>query len=338
LLLRLSLIKAAHFIVLTCAIFSVITLYGFEQTYDYNNYKNWFEIVNSYYSPHFVFKDPFYFLLSIFYGGLGMPVYWVIATLVFLSLFTKLIFIYRFSYSVFFLFVWLYFCRVFFIHDLIQFRIAAASGFGAIFISSLVSNNKKAAIGWLLLAISIHMSTILYFFIYSFFGISKKSSLTNKYFYVSLVFLPICLFLGADEQIFINVIGIIPIIGPRVIPYLNGTYAYETLSLINFYLFSKLFFYVFFVVLNSIKNKASINKDKLVLHYLSFFCSIFGTCLFLLFRWNDALALRFSDTFLVFDILFFSMFVIYFNARAKVLVFLMLITFGFFLLYSSLRV
>lgn len=337
-MLRLSLIKFAHFIVLLCAVIIVIYTYRFEQSYDFYNYKNWFEIVNSYYSPHFIFKDPFYYFLSIFYGSLGFSVLLPIVTLVFLSLFTKLIFAFRLSYAVFILFVWLYFCRVFFIHDLIQFRIAAASGFGALFVSCLIDNKRRLSIFWLFLAIITHMSTLLYVFIFNLFSISKKSCHTNRYFYLFFSFVPLCLAFGTSEVFFVKLISMIPIVGDRVVPYINGTYAYESLSLINTYLLAKILFYIVFIFLNLKKQISQECRGAFVFHYLSFFCSVLGTCFFLLFRWNDALALRFSDTFLIFDVLFFSMFVNYFNANSKVLVSILIFVFGLFLLYPSLRV
>lgn len=331
-----SAIKLLFFFMILFFFILFVFLYNFENSPDYLNYRNWFIVVNSYFSPHFVFKDPLFYFLSIFFGSLNFTVILPIITLITISFLAKINFAFKLDSLVFIIFIWLYFCRVFFIHDLVQFRVAAATGFCLLFVSNLLQSRNKKAFLWLTLSVLTHASAIFFIFLYKFVQFSRASVNTNKYIVLFLCLLGVSFFIGVEDNTFIQLLESLPFLGERIKPYLNGIYEYKNLSLVNTYLFVKVGCYALFIFVVFWSRRGLVYIS--VLHFLSFFCSIFGTSLFLIFRWNDSIALRLSDVFLIFDILLFSLFLNYFDAKGKGVLFIILLVLGLLLLYPSLRV
>ncbi|MGI1939177.1 EpsG family protein [Shewanella oncorhynchi] len=317
--------------------FVVFFLTDLSESADFDNYQNWFHAVTAYNDTYFLYKDPLYAFLSVAAAKIGLQVDSVIYALVFISLTSKVFYSASLGFSVSIIFLWLYFCRFFFVHDLIQFRIAAASGFALLFFYYFFRGKKNVSYMFFSLAILIHLSSILYIVIIPIVNHVKSKQLSASVFFSSCLMILLSLVFGDWTELFIQFFGNLPIIGDRIAPYLSGLYKFEALSLINSYLIFKLLLFLVFVILVCHHDKP-IKTNLFDFQLVVFYLSMFGTTLFLLFRWNDSLALRFSDAFGIFDILFMSMFPMIFEKKLSYIVYFFVFIVGFAFLYSSLRV
>ncbi|MFG0729877.1 EpsG family protein [Photobacterium damselae] len=308
-----------------------LNIFDISSTYDYLNYSEWFSNISNNLSNYYIYKDPFFYLISKVVLFVDGGVNNVLLTLVLISIFCKLWFAYKLPVNIFFIFLWLYFCRLFFIHDLIQFRIAVGTGFGLLFFINYIDDNKGRAFIFILLALSIHLSTLLYLIVVPLYKFVNKNTISKKAIFLVVASFFISIYLGGNNIGLIAIFKSIPILYSRMAPYIDGSYAYTTLSLVNGYLYIKITFYIMFVAM-FIYNKKNIDTY----FYLLFLISIVNTDLFLIFRWNDSIALRISDALSVFDLLFISFFLN--KYRDKLLITMIIFIVGLIMLHSSVKV
>ncbi|WP_017023799.1 EpsG family protein, partial [Vibrio rumoiensis] len=306
-----------------------------ESSQDYLNYLNWFEdvIQTNDNVGFFRLKDPAFNLLSEVSHILGGGVFWVIFSLVSIAIFSKVIFLKRFEHQIILTFILLYFCKFFFVFELTQFRAAASISTATLAFFLFIDKKYLKSYMCLLVALAIHMSALLILLCIPLFLLIYKVKNQGRIVFILLLFLLFAVVFPFNFALLDNV----PILGSRINPYINGEYPIQQLSLINSYLIVKSAFLFFYVIwFNCKKNKRIITVNYFYLH-LFFYISYLSTFIFIVFRQNDVMALRVSEFFSLFDLLFFTLLVGVFNKESKLLFRLLLTLLCSVFLFSSIK-
>ncbi|WP_432413957.1 EpsG family protein [Pantoea allii] len=317
---------------------AVFIIFDFANSPDFQSYLNWYESsVNlSYLDTWVLLKDPgFYFISNVSYF-LSLGVLGVIFILFTISISTKMFVAYRFlNAEMFFWFGALYLSRLFIIHDLIQYRAGAAIGLCFLsFFFYLNSYRLRAGVVFLIAA-SIHLSAILILVVIPLHSFLRKRQSANLFNFIVITFiLSFSIVLIDPYRLFMELMAKIPFLQERILPYIDGSYQTSAIPLFNTYVLIKISVFMFFlrwIYLN--KNKELVRKNYLL--YLSFFISYFSLLLGWFFRGNDSLAIRLSDFFCIYDILFFVLAMNVFAVSSKPLYRLFILISAAIFLYSS---
>jgi len=325
--------------VLTLCVFVSYLLFFFardvESSQDYHNYLSWFLSASKAYDSNslVVLKDPAFFYLSNLALQLNAGVNFVILILVSISIFSKVIFIKRYDTVIIGSFFFLYFCKIFFVLEMTQFRAAAAIGLSLL--SFIYFSEKKYFKSFfiLLLSLSVHLSAILILFSIPIVYLAKKTShektlLTATTF--SLLFAVVFPFK-------LEYFTFLPVVGERVVPYLENSGNIVSLSLLNSYLLIKVVLFLVYIswfLFKRDERVITIDRANLKLFFL---LSAFGTYCFISFRFSDSIALRVSEFYLVFDLLFFSYLSKVFYRESRLYFRAVLFLLSLMFLYSSLK-
>lgn len=306
-----------------------------ENSQDYLNYLDWFEdiIQTNQHVDFLQLKDPAFNFLSEVSHMFGGGVFSVVLSLVSIAIISKIMFLIRFDTRIILAFIPLYFCKLFFIFELTQFRAAASISTATLAFFLFIDNKYFKSILCLLVALAIHMSALLIILGIPLFFLVSKVKNQEKLVSIFLLIIFFSIIFPFDFSLLTN----IPVVGSRITPYINGEYKAENLSLINFYLLIKLSFLFFYAVWFCFKKVKGIKDNRDFYLHLFFYMSCLSTILFLVFRQNDAIALRLSEFFSVFDLLFFSFLVVVFNKESKVIFRLMLFFLCCVFLFSSIK-
>lgn len=325
--------------VLTVCVFVSYLLFFFvrdvKHSQDYHNYLSWFLSVSKANdsSSLIVFKDPAFFYLSKLAIYLNAGVNLVIFILVSISIFSKVIFIKRHETVIVASFFFLYFCKIFFVLEMTQFRAAAAIGLSLLTFTYYIDKRYFKSFVILLLSLSIHLSSILIVFSIPVVYLAKRVSFEKA----TLIFVILSMLFAVLFPFKLEYFTFIPIIGERIVPYLENSGNIVSLSLLNSYLLIKVslfIIYVFWFLFKRDPSVISVDRSNLKLFFL---LSAFGTFCFISFRVSDSIALRVSEFYLVYDLLFFSYLskVFYRDSRVYFRAVLFLLSLVF--LYSSLK-
>lgn len=304
----------------TCAITTFFFLYDVSKTPDFYSYLNWYEtsISGSLSNQWVYFKDPAFFVLSNISYDIGLGVNGVIFTLIFTSLFLKVFFVKKFySGEIFFWVVILYMARLFIIHDFIQYRAGAAVGVSSLFTYFYIKGNKAKAFLLLCIALCIHLSALLMLLILPikrYLLRHEKQNLLGPIIFLFTIL--ICIVILDPFKPIIEQIMTIPVLQARLSPYLNGQYEVISAPIFNSYIAVKLISYVIFVCW-LYKNQSTVTVEKYFFLYILFFISLTGLGLYWFFRINDALSIRFSDFFALYDLIFIASLLQVFNPSGR---------------------
>lgn len=306
-----------------------------ETSQDYKNYLSWFiSIANGGGGEGILsLKDPAFYMLSKLSVAFNGGVYFVIFSLVSIAIFSKAILLSRFDVIIILTFTLLYICKFFFTLELTQFRAAAAIGLSLL--SLMYYSERKVALSGfaIILALTVHLSAILILLALPIIYLSRKA----KYQKLILLSMMLLLLMAIATPIKLSFFVFIPLIGERLIPYLDSSYQVYELSLLNSYLFIKIIMYLMYVAWFFLKRDSKvINSDRNNLQ-LFFYLSCLGTFFFIAFRLNDAIALRLSEFYSVFDLLFFAFLSKVFSKEAKLYFRYLLLLLSSAFLYSSLN-
>lgn len=275
-----------------------------ETSQDYHNYAAWYEAAIYYnlLDNFLLLKDPSFVLLSNISSFFNGGVYVVIFTLVSISIISKAFLLTRFENSIIVTFCFLYLCKFFFTLELTQFRSAAAIGLAILSLVFYIEKRWMLSMFILLFALTIHLSAMLILLSIPIAFLVKQV----KYEQIIVLSFMFLLFLGVLFPIDLNSFVFLDFIGKRINPYLDNSYNVTSLSLINFYFLIKVTLLSVFCAWFFLTRTRSIQEYNAYFLQLFFYLSCLGTLLFVVFRLNDAIALRLSEFYSVFDLLFLS--------------------------------
>lgn len=297
-----------------------------ENSQDYDNYLSWYfsSIKESSTGSVLSIKDPAFYFFSNFSALFDGGVYFVIIIFVSISIFSKVFLIAKFDTAIIATFSLLYFCKFFFTLELTQFRAAAAIGLSLVSLSFYMDRKFFSSFFILLISLCFHLSAFLIVLTIPILFLVKK----DKYEKTIVLLFVFLMLLGIMFPMDLSFFVFLPVIGERLVPYFDASYKVVALSLLNSYLLIKITLYTLYVLWFYIwrdEKVKSMNRYYLQL----FFCfSCLGTFFFIFFRLNDSIALRLSEFFSVFDLLFFAFLSKVFSKESKVY-------FRFFLLFLS---
>ncbi|MDF7790943.1 EpsG family protein [Pantoea ananatis] len=317
---------------------AVFILFDFANSPDFQSYLNWYEssVNASYLNTWVLLKDPGYYFISNFSYYLSLGVLGVIFVLFTISISTKMFVAYRFlNAEMFFWFGVLYLSRLFIIHDLIQYRAGAAIGLCFLSFFFYLKAYRLRAGGIFLFAVSIHLSSILILVVIPLHSFLMKRQNANLFNFIIVAFILSFIVVLIDPYRFLmELMAKIPFLQERIAPYIDGSYQTSAIPLLNTYVLIKIIVFIFFlrwIYLN--QDKELVRKNHLL--YLSFFISYFSLVLGWFFRGNDSLAIRLSDFYCIYDILFFVLAMNVFTVSSKPLYRLFILISAIIFIYSS---
>ncbi|WHT00169.1 MAG: hypothetical protein LZT29_03225 [Pantoea stewartii] len=317
---------------------AVFIFFDFTDSPDFQSYLNWYEssINLSYLDTWVLLKDPGFYFLSNFSYFLSLGVLGVIFILFTISISTKMLVAYRFlNAEMFFWFGVLYLSRLFIIHDLIQYRAGAAIGLGFLSFFFYLNSYRLRAGMFFLIAASIHLSAILILVVIPLHSFLRKRQSANLFNFIVITFiLSFCVVLIDPYRLFMGLMAKIPFLQERIAPYVDGSYQTSAIPLFNTYVLIKISIFIFFlrwIYLN--QDKELVGNNYLL--FLSFFISFFSLVLGWFFRGNDSLAIRLSDFYCIYDVLFFVLVLNVFAESSKPLYRLYILISAAIFLYSS---
>ncbi|MBD1403462.1 EpsG family protein [Leclercia adecarboxylata] len=297
--------------IILCFLFiaiSVFISYDYKSSPDYFSYLNWYEVSTSYVkdgNSWVIAKDPAFYILSNLFDSIGLELQGVLLTLVLISLLTKSFALNKLlnNNAIFFVLL-LYLARLFITHDLIQYRAGASVGLAFLAIVLYLDNSKIKSIIALILACLVHLSAMLVLIAIPINFYLKKRKRRDLFRLILIIFLfLVCTVIVNPYAVVIEMLMKISFFQARVAPYINGTYQTVETSILNSYVLIKILSYVIFTVW-VYKNRGRELVGQYYNLYFFFFSSLFGLTLYWFFRSNDSLAIRFSDFFSIFDLVF----------------------------------
>lgn len=312
----------------------------FNEFPDYYSYLNWYELsISSTVNDNWVFvKDPGFYLLSVISNYFGFGVIGVIFSLFIISLSTKVFFCTKLlDRDVFLWVLLLYLSRLFIVHDLIQYRAGASIGLSALVVYFYLEKKKIKSFLFFCLAVSIHLSSLLTVLIVPIIWYLNRNIGKNLFRQMAMFIIILFLILVFDPYVnLLKLVAQFPIMHERIAPYLDGSYAVNNISILNGFVMIKFISYAIFFTWILKNNKTGLTIENYFI-YLCFFISIIGLFLFLCFRSNDSLSIRFSDFFAFYDIIFFALLLNVFDMLGKLIFryYLLLVIIIFFI--SSLK-
>lgn len=278
-------------LVVVLAVFS--GLRALEVDADSLNYLYWFQEVAASSDTDFsALKDPSFFIIAYLINALGLGVSFLFLSYAAIALICK----YRVArllpnaeYAQFFLY--LYFCRFYFVHDMTQIRAGTAIGLASLAVMLLLEGRLFWCIAIFLAAVSFHVSVALLvpFVILIWFRYDFSSRLPL------LVAAILAYAFYVFSELVFSSLGLSDIV--RLASYLNGSYGVEEISLLSFYFVIKLSL-VFWIVV--FRWRTLEYFERLVVFLVST-----GLCFQVAFVSNDAFALRSAEVFSVFDLVLF---------------------------------
>lgn len=308
---------------------SFCLLFQINYSRDFSSYVSWFNnIVNEDQSDSVRLKDPAFYIISSIAIFCGFGIAFVSAFFSIVSLKIKAKLFYLFSTSVGWC-LYLYVSRFFYTHEFTQFRVAAAIALASygVFVFT-----KKTAIAYslILIAMTFHLAAGVFFCCFPIINLVKRGYLLSAK-------VPLLLTASGIIMLFFNPIGIMYLLQSvgylwsRISPYVNGGYFISEVNVFNSYFLFKsgvILFYLYLIY----KNKVCELSD-----YIVFYLSVFGWLGYIAFRSIDAIGIRFSELFSVFDIIFFVNVLKYLNFRSKMLYKFFLIVLGAVFYLSSIK-
>ncbi len=299
---------------------------GVQVDADSANYLGWFQGLNEIDGNDlFLFKDPAFYIVGSIISGLGLGISYLFLSYASVALWSKFQLIKYFAYAEYsHYFLYLYFCRFYFVHDMTQIRIGAATGLATLALILLFRKNIYLSIAAFILAIAFHLSVILMlpFFVLLSFGYCFESRLP--------LFLILCLagMVNVNFDLFINILGLNDF--TRIADYVNGDYDVKPISLFSFYFIVKASLLSFLILF---RWRSLRDFDRMVVYLV-----MAGLLLQVALMNNDALALRAAEVFAVFDLILFITPFLFLSAsfKAGYAVFIFLVGSIFFV--SSLKI
>lgn len=317
----------------TITIFILVSyclLFQSDYSRDFSSYISWFNsIINDNQSDSVRLKDPAFYIISSIAIFFGFGVLFVSAIFSIISLKIKFKFFYFFSTSVGWC-LYLYISRFFFTHEFTQFRVAAAIALSSIGVYFFI---KRPVFAYLLILLSMtfHLASGIMFFCLPIISLLKRG-------YLYSARLPLLLIIIGGVMLFFNPIAIMfafkstGYLWSRISPYIDGGYLISEINVLNSYFLYKsvvLIFYLYLVYKNKICN---------VLDYVALYLSILGWLGYIAFRSIDAIGIRFSELFSLFDIVLFVNLLNYLNFRSKVVYKIFLVLLGSLFYFSSTKI
>lgn len=319
-------IKLYLFIVLLIVLTVFAGLRGYNVDADSINYINWFnEIDGAGGVDLYLMKDPAFYLISYFLSGFGFGASYLFLIYSSIAVWSKFIFSKLVPYSKYtHYFLYLYFCRFYFPHDMTQIRAGVAIGICSLALVFLFNGKKYLSFFLLFLATTFHLSVVLMipFFLLLIIRYEFKSRLPLLFALITAYIVS----LYSNE--FFEILGFSDFI--RVASYLNGEYGVEKISLISVYFLTKIFLLSFIVCC---RWNFSRHFDRLVV-----FLVATGMFLQVVFLNNDALALRSAEVFSIFDLVLFLIPLSFLSKNLRVVYFFAIIFLGGGFFISSLKI
>lgn len=265
----------------------------YEVDVDSANYIDWFrEIKNTIYSYSFEMKDPAFYIISYLVISFGFGVSYLFLSYATIALWSKFQLVKHFPYIKYpHIFLYLYFSRFFFVHDMTQIRTGAAVGLASFALILLYKNKIYLGFVFLFAAITFHLSVILIipFFLLILFGYRFESRILLIFVFV------LALIIGFYSEWFLNILDLNEII--RIGVYFSGEYALQNISLLSVYFIAKVLLMLWLVI-----------SRWYILNYfdrLIIFLVMAGIFFQVTLINNDALALRLAEVFSIFDLILF---------------------------------
>jgi hypothetical protein len=291
---------------------------------DYFNYQyvfdNVYYITNHNYLYLITFEPGFiaivFFFRTLFASNYGVAIMFFYA---FCSLIIKVFAIKKLSINPY-LSLLFYFSYFFLLHEMTQIRIGLASAFFLISLLSFLKGNRRAFIGWILIATCFHYSAIFYLLLLIF-----NTRNFNKKLYVGILVLSIIL--GLLKLPILNGFGNLNVsnISGKLDYYIqvseNGSIAvnvFNSLSILNI-------FCCFYLLLAVTKEEFLL--DKRLLLFLK--CNILSIFLLLLLAGAPAFSMRFNQLFSIAQIFLFPYLIRYLPVK-KFNVFIVVLIAGVF--------
>ncbi len=284
--------KRFNLLMLSTVLVLFAGLKGLEVDNDAVNYSAWFDSIPDTGFSADSLKDPGFFLIGSFLQYAGLSITWLFVGYALIMVFFKMKLLLRTKeIALIGLFFYLYFCRFYFVHEMTQIR--AGAGIALASLASVCFYRKENAKAALLFfaALSFHLSVILFapFAVLVLFNYQFKSKgILILGLFLSFIGAPLVsnlmLVLKLDEF-------------ERLSPYLNQAYELSSISIFSSYLIVRLVLLIY--ILFAFWDRLDLFNRQLV------YITTAGICAQVLLIHNDVFALRFSEVFSVFDVLFF---------------------------------
>jgi hypothetical protein len=266
---------------------------GHQVDADSANYIDWFRSISEDdFVNIFNLKDPAFYLVAHLSVSLGFGVSFLFLFYAAVSLWLKFHIVKHFpgfKYSHFY--VYLYFCRFYFVHDMTQIRTGVAVGF--ISLALLLCREKKYIFSFLMFlsAISFHLSA----FLMAPFFLVIALGYRFEFRFPIVLFVCLSIFLAFKTNLILNFWVLDDM--ARLNVYLNDEYSVQKISLLSVYFLAKCIIigWLFFFRWE--------NLDYL--ERLVFFLVVAGLSLQVALMDIDALALRAAEVFSIFDLFLF---------------------------------
>jgi hypothetical protein len=257
------------------------------------NYLDWFQGLNEVDgNDFFLLKDPAFYIIGNTVSSLGLGILYVFLGYALVALWSKFLFIKYVTYAKYaHYFLYLYFCRLYFVHDMTQIRTGAAVGLASLALILFYRKCQYLSIAILILAITFHFSVVLLLPFFLLLRFKYRFELRVPL----LLILCIAGIVNLYFDSFIDIFGLNNF--SRIAVYFDGSYDVKAISLLSFYFIVKVILLSYVVIFRWCSLE---NFDRLVVYLV-------GTGIFfqVALMNNDALALRAAEVFSVFDLIFF---------------------------------
>lgn len=308
---------------------------NFEVSQDYQNYSDWYDlaITKNENLNLFALKDPAFYFLANLSHSLGGDVSWVILCFVSVSVLAKTLMLAKFEVIIICTFILLYMSKLFFVLEMTQFRASAAVAITTL--AFFLYADKRYIFSFFLfcIALTTHLSTILILCCIPLFWLAKRLKYQKSTVLILCVFIFIFILLPMNFAMLSH----IPVVGSRILPYINTEYQTVPLSLVNTFLGIKLIFIFTYSCWFLVKKGSGFRNANLFYLHFFFFVACLSSIFFIAFRQNDTIALRVSEFFLIFDLLFFTFFAKIFSKDSKVIYRFFVLVLCCVFLFSSMK-
>ncbi len=279
-------------LVLICVLIVFAGVRGIGVDRDAANYLTWFNsITDPNGSDPTPFKDPAFYIIGKMVGYLEFDIVALFLIFSSISIWFKISLL---SYNRYIpiagLFFYLYFCRFYLVNEMTAIRAGAGIIIASFALMLFYQKKWTKGISLFIISLAFHLSTaiIFPFFVLAYLEYNYRSRLLPWLMLITA--LVISKIIGLSVLLHFNSFD-------RLTPYLNNSNEVEKISLFSFYLIVKL---SLLLLISKFLWRQANQFDRTVTYLV-----VYGICIQLFFIDIPVLALRLSEVFAVFDILFF---------------------------------